>query len=134
MKANYRHNVELAIDGRHNLIPIYSHALNIPERVYDYDNSFFVVFNKRNQKYEIHSLDYPKGQTISVTIPYPELDARAIEHIRYNDIRVHGAEIFRRLEIQEQRQQRRAERERRNFARDFATEYRSEFAKSAWTM
>lgn len=134
MKANYRHAVTLKIQNRPNLVPIFSQALNIPERVYEYDKSFFVCFNKRNQKYEIHSLEYPEGQTISVTVPYPELDARAIEHIRYNDIRVRGDEIFRRLEIAEEREQRRRERERKNFTRDFASEYRSEFAKSAWTM
>lgn len=134
MKANYRHEVELKIQSRPNLIPIFSQALNIPERVYEYDHNFFVCFNKRNQKFEIHSLEYPEGDTISVTIPYPELDARAIEHIRYNDIRVHGSEIFKRLERAEQREERRKERDRRNFTRDFASEYRSEFAKSAWTM
>lgn len=134
MKANYRHAVETKVQSRPNLIPIFSQALNIPELVHEYDNNFFVCFNKRNQKYEIHSLEYPEGQTISVTIPYPELDARTIDHIRYNDIRVRGDEIFRRLEEADEREARRKERERRNFTRDFAAEYRSEFAKSAWTM
>jgi hypothetical protein len=134
MKANYRHEVLCKIERRPNLIPIFSHVLGIPERVFHYDNHFFVVFNKRNQKYEIHSLEYPEGMTISCTIPYDDLDERAMEHLWYNDIRVHGKEIFRRMELSEERARIRAERERKQFTRDFAREHRSEFAKDAWLL
>lgn len=134
MKANYRHEVLMKIEKRPYLLPIFTHALDIPRLVFEYDRSFFVVFNKNNGKYEIHSLEYPEGNTISVTVPYDELDMRTMEHIWYNDLRVHGTEIFRRMEQSEERARLRAEKERRDFARDFAIEHRSEFAKDAWAM
>lgn len=134
MKANYRHQVHLIIEKRPYLYPIFEHVLDIPRRVFHYDDSFFVVFNKQNQRYEIHSLDYPEGNTISCTIPFNELDERTMEHIWYNDIRVHGKEIFRRLEQSEERARIRAEREQKQLARDFAIEHRSEFAKDAWNL
>jgi hypothetical protein len=132
MKANYRHQVELRIENRPHLKPIFSHVFDIPKRVYEYDNSFFVVFNTRNQRYEVHSLDYPGEDTISVTVPYKNLDERTLRHIYRNDIRVHGMEIFRRLELAEEKEEKRKERETKNFTEDFAREHQSAFAKDAW--
>jgi hypothetical protein len=123
----------LRTEKRTSLYPIFSHVYDIPRRVYDYDPSFFVVFNKHNQKYEVHSLDYPGNDTISCTIPYPELDVRTLEYIYNNDIRVHGKEIFHRVERAEAKARIRAERERKNFDVDFAKEHQSAFAKDAWS-
>jgi hypothetical protein len=123
----------LRTEKRTSLYPIFSHVYDIPRRVYDYDPSFFVVFNKHNQKYEVHSLDYPGNDTISCTIPYPELDVRTLEYIYNNDIRVHGKEIFHRVERAEAKARIRAERERKNFDVDFAKEHQSAFAKDEWS-
>jgi hypothetical protein len=133
LKSNYQHEVRVRTEKRPYLLPIFSHIYDIPRRVRDYDPSFFVVFNKNNQKYEIHSTDYPGDDTLSLTIPYEELDARTLDHLWMNDIRVHGADIFKRLERQEEKARIRAERERKNFDRDFAMEHQSAFAKDAWS-
>lgn len=132
MKSNYRNEVLWRTEKRPYLIPIFSHVHDIPRRVYDYDSSFFMVFNKHNQKYEIHSLDYPGNDTQSCTIPYENLDQRTLEHLWLNDIRVHGDEIFKRLERAEEKERIRAERKRKNFDIDFAKEHQSAFAKDAW--
>jgi hypothetical protein len=134
MKSNFKHEVMLRTEKRPYLYPIFSHVYDIPRRVNDYDTSFFVVFNKSNQRYEIHSLDYPGDNTHSLTVPYDELDIRTLQHIYENDIRVHGAEIFKRLEWQEEKARIRKEREAKNFTRDFAKEFQSEFAKDAWSL
>lgn len=131
---NYEHQVRLKIENQHHLLPLFTHSLDMPRRIRDYDSSFFVVFNTKYGKYEIHSLDYPEGNTISCTVPYDELDARALRHLWENDIRVHGKEIFRRVEVSEQRAERRKQRELEKFTRDFAKEHQSAFAKDAWTM
>jgi hypothetical protein len=134
MKSNFKHEVMLRTEKRPYLYPIFSHVYDIPRRVNDYDPSFFVVFNKSNQRYEIHSLDYPGDNTHSLTVPYDELDIRTLEHIYSNDIRVHGAEIFRRLEWQEEKARIRKEKEAKDFNREFAKEFQSEFAKDAWSL
>lgn len=132
MKGSYQHEVRARTETRPYLIPLFSHIYDIPRRVYDYDASFFMVFNKNNQKYEIHSLDYPGNDTLSCTIPYEELDGRTLEHLWMNDIRVHGDEIFKRLDLAEEKARIRKERDRKNFDIDFAKEHQSAFAKDAW--
>lgn len=115
------------------LVPIFSHVYDMPRRIKEYDSSFFVVFNKNRQKYEIHSLDYPDNDTLSCTVPYDELDVRALYHIYDNDLRVHGSEIFRRIERSERLAEQRQERERRNWLHAVAKETQSMFAKDAWS-
>lgn len=132
MKEKFQQEVLQRTERRPYLIPIFSHVHDIPRRVHQYDESFFVVFNKHNQKYEIHSLDYQGDNTISCTIPYDELDSRTLDHLWENDIRVHGTEIFKRIEIAEEKARIRKERDRKNFDMDFAKEHQSAFAKDAW--
>jgi hypothetical protein len=115
-----------------HLVPIISHVFDMPRRIKEYDSSFFVVFNKNRQKYEVHSLDYPMDDTLSCTVPYDELDERALHHIYDNDIRVHGDEIFRRIERSERLAEQRQERERKNWIQSLAKETQSMFAKDAW--
>ena len=132
MKTKYEQEVRVRTEKRPYLFPIFTHIHDIPRRVYDYDPSFFVVFNKNNQKYEIHSLDYPGHDTLSCTIPYEELDQRTLDHLWMNDIRVHGDQIFKRIERAEEKARIRKERDRKNFDIDFAKEHQSAFAKDAW--
>jgi hypothetical protein len=130
---NYEHEVRLKIEKQPHLLPLFTNSLDMPRRIRDYDSSFFVAYNTNRGKYEIHSLDYPDGQTLSTTIPYGELDERAMVHLWENDIRVHGKEIFRRLEASEERARQQKEREMKNFTHDFAKEFQTSFAKDAWT-
>jgi hypothetical protein len=132
LNTTYQREVRLRTEKRPYLVPIFTHIYDIPRRVHDYDASFFMVFNKKNQKYEIHSLDYPGDNTISCTIPFDELDQRTLDHLWLNDIRVHGAEIFKRLDLAEEKARIRKERDRKNFDIDFAKEHQSAFAKDAW--
>jgi uncharacterized protein YheU (UPF0270 family) len=132
MNIGFENEVHRRTERRPYLIPIFSHVHDIPRRVFQYDASFFVVFNKNNQKYEIHSLDYPGDSTISCTIPYDELDSRTLDHLWENDIRVHGTEIFKRIELAEEKARIRKERERKNMDIAFAKEHQSAFAKDAW--
>jgi hypothetical protein len=134
MKQRFKEEVMRRIEKRPYLHPVFSHIYDIPRRVNQYDPSFFIVFNQRNQKYEVHSLDYPGDNTISCTIPHEELDERTLHHIWLNDIRVHGKEIFRRLEWAEQKREMKKEKELQNFTRDFAKEHQNAFAKDAWNL
>jgi len=131
MKEAFKHAVRLKLEGSGHLEPIFSHVFDIPERVQDYDEHFFVVYNHRKEQFEIHSLDYPKGNTHSCTVG-KQLDSRALEHIYNNDIRVHGREIFKRIEESEERARAAAEREQKNWFHSIAQEMQPYFAKHAW--
>ena len=64
-----------------NRIPVTSHALDIPDRLKAVDKGYFVAFNTISQKYEIHCAWQP-DTTYCCTLPFDELDARAIEYAR----------------------------------------------------
>jgi len=64
-----------------NLIPIVSHVTDIPVRLKELNRAFFVMFNTKSQKYEIHCSDQPFS-TLACVLPYDELDARAITYAR----------------------------------------------------
>lgn len=62
-------------------IPVISHVTDIPVRLKELNRAFFVMFNTKKQKYEIHCSDQPFS-TLACVLPYDELDARAISYVR----------------------------------------------------
>ena len=71
------------IEGRfyENRIPVISHAMDIPVRLKEVNRDFFVMFNTRIQKYEIHCASQPES-TLACVLPFDELDERAIKYAR----------------------------------------------------
>lgn len=128
---SYRHDVLEAVRSKSHLIPLFSSTYHIPERVREYGPRFFVVYNSKKEKFEIHHLD--QQNTYCLTIPYKELDVRALQHLWENDLSVHGTNIFRRVEQSEERMKQQKDREWKNWIEDVAKETRSAFAKDAWT-
>lgn len=128
----YEKEVTEKIEYRPRLLPVFSHTLNIPERLYAYNPRLFLCFNRHEQRFEVHSLD--QEDSYCCTVPFRELDARVLQWVWQNDIRMHGKEIFRRMEREEQKREKQKEREMQNWIRDVASETQSLFAKDAWTM
>lgn len=62
-------------------IPVTDNVYDIPVRLKALNRDFFVMFNTLRQKYEIHCASQI-GDTLACTLPYDELDARAITHAR----------------------------------------------------
>lgn len=116
---------------RPRLIPLFDHSLNIPQRIYEYSQDLFVCFNKHTQRYELHSLSQ-EGDSFCALLPYKDLDARTLRWIWKNDIRVHGKEIFHRIEKSESDFQKSKAQEHRRWVEDIASETQSLFAKDAW--
>ena len=67
-------------------VPVTGHALDIPQRLKELDERYFIVLNTRAQKYEIH-YEQPWGDTLECVLPYEALDERTIRHVREHDIR-----------------------------------------------
>ena len=66
-------------------IPVTGNALDIPQRLKEMDEGYFVMFNVRHQKYEIwHGSG--SGGVLECVLPYDALDARAIRHVREHRI------------------------------------------------
>lgn len=124
-------NIYHLLKDKPHLSPVFSSALNIPERIKEYDQDLFLVFNNKNERFEIHS--YEGGETsYNATLPFKSLDARTLRYIRQNDIRVHGMKIYERIQQSEQQYKQQKNKKEKDFVRDFASEFQSEFAKDAW--
>ena len=84
-----------------------SNVYKIPERLKEIDGGYFVLFNRANGKYEVHSTKNNGGNTYCLTVPYNELDSRTIDLVQktkvenarkiYEDMKRHNEM----LEIQE---------------------------------
>jgi hypothetical protein len=131
MDETFQNNVEIILRWRnlHHLLPVYSSIHNIPERVNEYNTNLFVVFNTMKQKYEIHSIEHGAGMdSYQCTVPYDRLDVRITWYLWENDLRVHGNEIFKRIEQGEQDHEKRNKRKFHNWAQDVASETRTMIA------
>lgn len=78
-----------------NRFPVETNAFFIPERLKEIDPRLFVMFNRDTQKYEVH-VTGQQGTTLGCELPFPDLDYRAIHHVREfssSRIRIVASEI-----------------------------------------
>lgn len=68
-------------DIEQNCVLIESDVFNISQRIKEIDEGYFIVFNPTNQRYELHHSEQADSSYCS-TLPYEELDGRAIERTR----------------------------------------------------
>jgi len=109
-----KEEIRLSLRGKHHLIPIYTSALSIPERLHEQDKDLFIVLNCRSQRYEIHSLAN-KGGTLVMSIGLNELDARLFEIVRRNDLRTRGHKILAEIDAHNEALDRENSRKHRDF-------------------
>lgn len=71
------------IEGRYykDRLPVTSHTLDIPVRLKEVNRDFFVMFNTKLQKYEIHCASQPES-TLACVLPFDALDNRAVQYAR----------------------------------------------------
>lgn len=63
------------------LIYIDSNNYDIPERIKEIEPHYFVMFNPRQQKFEIHNTNQLHS-TYCLTVPFNELDSRTLDEVR----------------------------------------------------
>lgn len=70
-------------EGRYSKdrIPVLINIYDIPVRLKEVNRDFFVMFNTRIQKYEVHCASQPYD-TLACVLPFDELDARALQYVR----------------------------------------------------
>ena len=66
-------------------IEIRTHALDIPDRVRALDERLTIMLNRKTQRYEIWRSE-PDGATLECVLPYDQLDARTVGHVRAHRI------------------------------------------------
>jgi hypothetical protein len=131
LSKEFKDEVMRRIRNQKNLIPIFENVYDIPQRLNEYDSTMFVVYNHKKEQFEVHSLEN-KGNTHCFNVENNRLDIRVLYRLYENDLRVHGKDIFRRIEQGEEKLRKQRDKEYRNFVRDFADEAQSMFAHDAW--
>ncbi|TCO79130.1 hypothetical protein [Marinisporobacter balticus] len=97
-----------------------NHVLGIPERLKQIDKSYFVVWNSKKEKFEVHSEDNV-GSTYCFTVPYRELDCRTLEYAR--ETRIERSDIvFVEIEKQDEIIEKAVKREREKLFDDIGRE------------
>lgn len=66
-------------------VPVVGHALDIPDRIKEMDEGYFIMLNVRTQKFEIWHRDAGQG-VLECVLPYDALDERAVRHVRRHRI------------------------------------------------
>ena len=66
-------------------IKIESDVFDIAKRVLDIDKNYFILFDTKKNKYELHR--YNQGSTYCLTCPYDNLDSRFLDLIYLTDVR-----------------------------------------------
>jgi len=57
-------------------------VFDIASRIKEIDASYFVAFNYKTKKFEVHSNDNKRGASLCLTLPYNRLDNRTLIHAR----------------------------------------------------
>jgi hypothetical protein len=127
----YKEQIRDRLKGKHHLIPVFTSVFAIPERLKEYDENLFVVFNTKKQHFEVHSLAN-QGDTFGLTIPLNELDARTLYLVRKNNLRTRGKEIFREIDEHNERLEKANQNRRKDEIRDVAEKVHPAFKKLGW--
>jgi len=129
-KIAYETQIYDRLQGKLHLRPIFTSTLSIPERLRELDPNFFLVFNTKTQKYEVHNLAH-KGNSYGITVYYDELDYRTLYVTRASDIR-YRKNLFREIDEHNEKLERTAEKDRRNDLRGIGEEMKPYFSRLAW--
>ena len=66
-------------------VPVVSHAMDIPERLKELDEGYFVMLNVKTQRFEVWHRGDGEGN-LECVLPYEALDERTIRHVREHRI------------------------------------------------
>ena len=62
-------------------VPVVSHAMDIPARLKELDEGYFVMLNVRTQRFEVWHRGEGEG-ILECVLPYDALDERTVRHVR----------------------------------------------------
>ena len=88
------------------MIIIENDVYGIVERVKEIDDSYYIVFNLPEKRYELHSSEQGRS-TFCLAFPYEELDERVVWHTLRTRVERHKELIFEMEEQNEKLEKRR---------------------------
>lgn len=119
------------LQGKEHLLPVLASVTQIPERIEEYNEALFIVFNALKQKYEIHSLANV-GDTFCMRVGFDELDSRILVSVRQGDLRYRAKAFFEEIDRHNDRLDVSKERKRHNDLMGVVEEMHPYFRDYAW--
>jgi hypothetical protein len=131
-RLSFQSDVNERLQGKPYLQPVFSGGCyDITRRIREQDPSYFIVWNLRKQRYEVHTLNN-KGNTFAFVVPNNRLDARVEDEIRRCNFYVRGMDIFREMDEHNQKLVASIERQRHNDLMGIAEEMYPYFRTFRW--
>lgn len=95
-----KNKIYFCLSNRPYLIPIFDGVTKIPQKVHNFDENAFIVYNKRKQGYELHSLEsFFQREELNAWTSYQadlvgeELDESILYYMYRNSFERHGQDI-----------------------------------------
>ena len=127
----YFERIRERLKDKPHLIFMKTSVFRIPERLKATNSSLFVVWNRKTNRFEIHSLAN-KGNTLSLNVPFRDLDARCIDYVNKFDLNKHGKRIYREIEENNENIEKSAQRKYSNDLKGVCEEMHPAFKRLAW--
>ena len=77
----------MAKEGEHTsqLSPEFRDVFYIADRIKQIDPEYYILFNKRNRRYQVHAGTGP--DTLQLELPFDVLDCRALDYVRQTSVK-----------------------------------------------
>lgn len=88
----YKVKVQMVLDEKPKYELVTDDVYNIAERIRRIDPNYFIVFNRRTHRYEVHNTENI-GNTFCFLVPFGKLDKRTLEYCRETRVERNVAEL-----------------------------------------
>ena len=68
--------------GNGKFIQVVSDPFDITNRIREIEDEYFILYNRYEKRFEVHSTAQPIRQTYCFTVPFDTLDNRTLEYCR----------------------------------------------------
>lgn len=84
--------------GNGKFIQVVSDPFDITNRIREIEDEYFILYNRYEKRFEVHSTAQPIRQTYCFTVPFDTLDNRTLEYCRETNIAMRGDKIEQEIE------------------------------------
>lgn len=108
--------------GNGKFIQVVSDPFDITNRIREIEDEHFILYNRYEKRFEVHSTAQPIRQTYCFTVPFDTLDNRTLEYCRETNIAMRGDKIEQEIEERNSKISESNDRANTNLMQDIASD------------
>lgn len=108
--------------GNGKFIQVVSDPFDITNRIREIEDEYFILYNRYEKRFEVHSTAQPIRQTYCFTVPFDTLDNRTLEYCRETNIAMRGDKIEQEIEERNSKISESNDRANTNLMQDIASD------------